>query len=467
MLLSEDKILNLNQSYEFKVSVEDEDKKFAGRLILSPEKCTLKVMGEREPSRDFFLSKEIKCNSFNRYFWLFDLSEVYWGSQCLRSTIDENIGFFECEFEIGFIVSSETYYPSDCTVLGFSIDSPMIGKWVGMTKTQNNLVEKYHKKTLKPMTDDTTEVIQPINGYGALILYYHLETHYNSKGFSSGLNFPPRLNIAFESYIPLNKLSHEIHKLYDLMTLYVGSDFDMETIEISTSQIGFSVKTSAYYPRTNRTHEMDYPVYPLGHDLQFNDLPIPALSLDSVNQYFNLSEGDRVSFSKYLRYKRMKSDEERFLGYFRILERLTNKKGTYVEQGSLDNLLDRSEGYLRKKLNGKKKDVKNLIGRIKKMNGAKYNTDKCIGDFYDCLPPELKGGLLYDKQGIQKICKLRNDITHANDYVVRDSDLSKYSSFIEVLLYLALLNKIGIHPEVSSSLAHRLNRFHFVQKFDG
>ncbi|MEZ8094047.1 HEPN domain-containing protein [Photobacterium swingsii] len=118
-------------------------------------------------------------------------------------------------------------------------------------------------------------------------------------------------------------------------------------------------------------------------------------------------------------------------------------------------------------MNGKKKDVKNLIGRIKKMNGAKYNTDKCISDFYDCLTPELKGGLLYDKQGIQKICKLRNDITHANDYVVSDSDLSKYSSFIEVLLYLALLNKIGIHPEVSSSLAHRLNRFHFVQKFDG
>jgi hypothetical protein len=464
-LFDRDDILELGNTYTFDVSVRDENKLFAGKLTLSPSKCTLRVMGERRPSLDFSQSKKIECSSFHMSFLLYDLTIHYQSSQCLRAAMDDDVGFFEYEFEVGFVVCTKGHFHSYDRIISLSIDSDMIKKWVGYTNLQQELVEKFHTRTLNPLGIDNVEFSQDLGDYGQLLLFYNFETHSDVHAFTSGMKFPPVLNVNFKSPISIDDSYCEYQKLYDLMTLLIGSDFNVNSIKVVENRETLSSKVSLYFSTTNRTYEKDYPVFPLSRNLRFHDLPIPEFPLDSFERYYLLPEDERITFTRYLRYRRMKSDEERFLGYFRLLESLTYKPKPYVNEDALDELLNNSESYILKKLKGKgsDKDIKKLIARIGRLNQSKYNTSKCLSDFYATLPSVLKTTIDCNNQGIEKICKLRNDITHANPYSIDESSLNKYTSFINMLLYVALLEKIGIKPESGSMVVKRLDGFHHIK----
>jgi hypothetical protein len=278
-----------------------------------------------------------------------------------------------------------------------------------------------------------------------------------------GAQFPPQFKVELNS-IEYPKLHNQLNIFYDLLTLFVGSDFKIDTIKIFTEHTRWSENISVYFLTSNRTLERNYPVFPLGHNLRFKDLPLPELPIECIRAYYNLSEADKLIFTKYLRYKRMKSDEEKFLGYFRLLEKLTHKTSSYVDQLSLGEILNNAKSYLLHRLKGTKKDINSLIERVKGINQHKYNSEKCIGDFYNSLPSKLKKNISYKKDDLIKICSLRNNITHANDYIVSEEDLAMYTSFINVLLYLALLKKIGIPPEVSAAVIPRLEGYHLIIK---
>ncbi|SGY86842.1 HEPN domain-containing protein [Moritella viscosa] len=344
----------------------------------------------------------------------------------------------------------------------------MIKKWVGYTNLQQELVEKYHTRKLNPLSADTLEFEQELQGYGHLLMFYNFQIHSDMSAFISGINFPPKLFIRFNSLVEMENLHLEYKKLYELMAVFMGSDFKVDTIEVSVESHISSPNTCVYFPTTNRTYGSDYPAFPLSRNLKFHDLPIPELPLECFNHYYQLSEDDRSMFSRYLRYQRMKSEEERFLGYFRLLESLTYKTKPYVDPEALEELLNDSEKCILESLNGKgsNKDIKTLISRIGRLNNSKYNTAKCIIDFYAELPSALKEGIVFENQDIQDICTLRNDITHANAYTIDEDKLAKYSSFTNALLYIALLKKLGIHQESGAKVVHRLNSYHLIQKYD-
>lgn len=464
-MFDRDEILELGKPYTFDVSVRDVNKLFAGKLTLSPSKCILRVMGERRPSPDFSLSEKIECSSFNMSFLLYDLTIYYQSSQCLHAAIDDDVGFFEYEFEVGYVVCAEGHFHSLDRIISLSIDSGMTKKWVGYTNLQQELVEKFHTHTLNPVGIDTVEFSQNLDDYGQLLLCYNFEAHSDVYAFTSGMKYSPVLNINFKSPISIDDSYCEYQKLYDLMTLLIGSDFNVNSIKLVEDRGTLSSKVSLYFPTINRTYEKDYPVFPLSRNLKRHDLPIPEFPLCSFERYYLLPEDERITFTRYLRYRRMKSDEERFLGYFRLLESLTYKSKSYVDKDALDVLLNDSESYIIKKLKGKgsDKDIQKLIARIGKLNQSKYNTSKCLIDFYATLPSVLKKAIDFNNQGIEKICQLRNDITHANPYSVDESTLNRYISFINMLLYVALLEKVGIKPELSSMVVNRLDGFHHIQ----
>ncbi|TKF99560.1 hypothetical protein FCV76_18375 [Vibrio sp. F13] len=466
-MFDRDKILKLNETYTFDVSVRDERKLFAGKLTLSPSKCTLRVMGERRPSYEFSQSTKIECSSFDKSFLLFELTTHYQSSQTLQSTADEHVGFFEYEFEVGFVICTDSRFNSFETAVSFSIDADMNKKWVGYTKHQKRLVDKFHTRKLNPLSVDALEFTQELEGYGCLNLFYDCEIHGHSDNFTSGMNFPPKLKVKFDTPILMENLHFEYKKFYDLMTLLIGSDFKVDIVEVVGERNKFSSNVSAYFPVTQKTYERDYPVFPLSHNQMFHSLPIPEFPLDAFNKYYRLPEDERITFTRYLRYRRVRSEEERFLGYFRLLESLVYKSKSYVEPDALTELLGNSEASIIEKLKGKgsAKDIRKLISRIGRLNKSKYNTSKCLIDYYAKLPSELKQSIDFDNQGIEKVCKLRNDITHANAYSVDEKTLHKYISFVNMLLCVALFEKIGVHPELSSMVVHRLDGFHHIQDY--
>lgn len=100
--------------------------------------------------------------------------------------------------------------------------------------------------------------------------------------------------------------------------------------------------------------------------------------------------------------------------------------------------------------------IKDLSKRIEKTNQMKYNTLKCLSDFFDSIPIEIQNSLLFKKDELVKITKLRNDITHANEYSIESRDLYQYTNFINALLFLALIAELEIPFDVCIPIAQNL-----------
>jgi hypothetical protein len=103
-----------------------------------------------------------------------------------------------------------------------------------------------------------------------------------------------------------------------------------------------------------------------------------------------------------------------------------------------------------------------FIKNLPRYNNSKYNTEKCIQDFYLSIPSDLTKNWKFQKKDIGFICRLRNDITHANDYYVSDVDLEEKTKFIEILLIFSLCSKIGIRHDITSKLIDRISGYKFI-----
>ncbi|MGI2025060.1 HEPN domain-containing protein [Shewanella glacialipiscicola] len=123
----------------------------------------------------------------------------------------------------------------------------------------------------------------------------------------------------------------------------------------------------------------------------------------------------------------------------------------------------RSEKYMVKKFNDKR-NVKNFLKAIPRLNRSKYNTEKCIADFYDEIPFEIRNDWRYSKPDLNALCKLRNDITHANDYRISEDDMMSRIKFVEVLLVLALGRSLEISFADLENVIHRYSGYHLLKK---
>ena len=55
--------------------------------------------------------------------------------------------------------------------------------------------------------------------------------------------------------------------------------------------------------------------------------------------------------------------------------------------------------------------------------------------------------LIVNSNDVEKIVKLRNDISHFNDYKITQNDLERYIDYLELLLNYVLLRLVGYGDE--------------------
>ncbi|MHA3048681.1 hypothetical protein [Acinetobacter sp. ANC 4639] len=410
MAFNDNELLELDKEYTFKVIVKDEDQWFAGTLSLSPKECLIRITGERPPKTDFYKLEVIECKDRKNNFFLFNIALTSLESRLIDMSHGKTVWAFEYEFSIGFIICSKNISDS---IKGFSIASEKIKQWVGITNKQYTLMEQLRNPKRNFSNNDDVEFSISIDNYGNMAVIYNQNMHMDIISLTSGIKLLTETRIRFNNDIAIHEIGKEIDNFYALMTLFIGCDFKIDTIKLDIAQYSSSI-ASFYLPTANRTSESEYPLLPLGLNLAYNHIDLKELPLDCFNNYYQLSSAEQLLFTRYLRYKRMKSDEEKFLGYFRLLEKLTYKKKTY--------------------------------------------TAICIGDFYDSIPAEIQEYLSYKREDIRIICKLRNNITHANEYTLDDTLLHNYTKFINALLFLALTQKIGIPFDVCIPIARGLER---------
>lgn len=457
--------LELEKAYKFDVLAQDRKNNFAAKLALSPTIITLTIMGEKHGDRNLSFEQrnldQFICKSGNKTFVLINL-------RCLsRSRImipDQNkdIDFFEYIFMVDHVIFSPTNLHKNNSILSISIHSSVLEKWIGNTKTQEEIIRSYHKKEFEVL--NLTEFVQKLENLGRICVEYNLSIHDSPSNFSSGITFPPTLSLRLDNSIHFSQLNRRYSEIYSLMAFLIGNDFSVELVEISFES---GKKGTLYYPseKIRPTHDPSYALFPLGKNLrfEFEFEGLPPLPLSTFNSYMSLPEIEIGYFKKYLKYRRMENPEERFLGFYRILESLCSKKKNYLDEKLLENLITRFKPYLIKRFDDKK-NVTKFLQRIPKWNSQKYDTKKCIQDFYSKIPSTIAEKWELKKSDIEAICKLRNDITHANEYCASEFEIEEKSKFIEILLVLALFEKIDVDVTISSQIIYRITGYDMVTK---
>ncbi len=452
-------ILYLNEKYIIDVKVHDRNSKYKGKLTLSPDECYIEIFTERTPSKNFSSSTFLKClnKSHNKTYLLYGLDNVYMSHGLLDIKNSEAICTYSFKFKIKFILFIEGTITTNTRIRNISFNSKFIKKWTMHTSTQDKIFENYlmHKGF---DTYSGTEFFQKIQNYGSIGLHYLATLYTSLDELESGLRIHPKLLITFKRKVKIVDIYDEYIKLYQLLTLFNGSDIKADFIEVYFDDSRYNTPT-LYFSSYQKEEKLNYTTLPLGKDVIFSDQGILPLPLNFFNVYYNLPKFKLEFFARFLQYKRLHSLEDKFLGYFRLLEKLTAKQESFVDDEELSKLLAKSKSYLVKKLKTKKKTIESLSARITYANKLKYNTEKCIADFYDTIPEYIKYHLEFKKTDLKDIVDLRNNITHAKDYIIDDQLLYRYTAFVHSLLYLALVNRLLEIPlETCAPVANRLKQ---------
>lgn len=451
--------LILNNEYIIDVKVYDKKSVYAAKLTLTPKECYIEIFTEREPSEFFYASENLECFSLNDGYFLYGLKLLHMTHTFLEAQELDMFCSVSIKFKIQYVLFINGLPPSlDSRITSLSINSNFIKKWTLHTKTQKQILENFlNKKGFSEYS--ATEFHQEIRNYGHIGIYYSPTQFTSIVELNSGIKIHPKLTINFKDGIDFSMIFKEFYKLYQLLTLFNGSDFKIDFIEFDFEEMN-SQTAYLYYSSSLQFEELEYVLLPLGKDLIFTDQDLIPLPLSLFDIYYNLPLAKQELFKRYLKYKQLTSLEEKFLGYYRLLEKLTHKTKNYVDSEILTHLLTRSKNYLVKKLNTNSRTIKDFNSRIERLNTSKYNTEKCICDFYEILPIQIKEQLECTKSELSDIAKLRNNITHANDYVIDDQTLYKYTCFINSLLFLAIINiLLEIPLETCIPIAGRLDKF--------
>jgi hypothetical protein len=170
-----------------------------------------------------------------------------------------------------------------------------------------------------------------------------------------------------------------------------------------------------------------------------------------------------VRFGKYIKYRHLENPEERFLGFFRLLEKLCLQKESFLPEEKLISLLKRSRSLLIRYFDDKK-NVERVLDRLIGWNNSKLNTAGCITKFFKNIPKDLRQRWIYGANDINNICGLRNDLTHANEVEPEAYEVEMKAKFIEVLLVMRLLIAIDVPIEDAALIAPRLQDHSLIEK---
>jgi len=465
------KEFDLDKKYEFRVSVNGESGCFAAELKLSPEAITLRVSGDQIGFRTWGPTRweleSLECFGVGWTFLLFDLHCVKSGSYAVGAMLG-NVMHFEVEYVASHALISKGG-PLNLDMRSIHILSPTLKKWVGYTEKQQEIVEDQVGGTgvgLRAGFEefDTTEFCVNVNGEGVVLVNYNIKAKASPFEFEVGVRFPPSFCVFSDSQILSKDVMRLYQKAYAFLSLLHGRELQVDRIELCEDdpRTGDSF---LYYPKPALTaYELSsYSWFPLGHNLRFDSLGLLSFPLDSIAKYFSKEYLVSDKWNKYLKYRRMTNVEERFLGYFRLLESLTKTSKSFLDSDLLKIQVTRVEKIM-VRIFGQQKEVRGFLRGIDRYNNSKYNTEKCILDFYKKLPDKVLSGWRLKQDAITSICKLRNDISHANDYFESNDDLLSKCAFVESLLLVALLETIDVPISTSAMLIGRLPGSHHLSR---
>lgn len=445
--------IQLTESYESLVSVHSGDNRFSGRLILSPEKITLVVSGDLHDDRNYELNRfhldSLECYAHNSLkYLLLGLDSFYNEAQCLGG-----VRHFEVNYDVSHaFVLPHSFDAED--IVEVNVFSPTIEEWVGATKAQYRFLSSYGQPEIEKPLESV--VFAPVEGVGTLEICYETHSYHSPQSRSAGIACTLYTNFTTSFPWSSEDVLSYLDNLRSFFGVLHGDEPTITAVQICENADS-ALPGYLYYPTAEiRPHLPDLAaVFPLSKDPAFPQ-GLPEFPTAAISAFFSQGKAGLARWQKYIRYRKIGAMEDRFLGIFRLLEALTLEKKPYLDAGLLEKALRRLEPMAIRAF-GNRRNVQSFLGRLPKVNESKYNTETCIRKFLARIPEAVRSAWKFQATDLNRICALRNDITHANDYYVSEDDLLDQTYFVNTLLYFALLESIGVSLETTAAVASRID----------
>jgi hypothetical protein len=454
MILRDIEKLYLSESYSFTTIYDQGDTSFAAKLELTPAGIKFSIMADEHDGRKLEFPgsqpEQLVCRDRSQIFIMRNLQLLTMRERSIND--NHSLWFFECTYSVGhlFHCCRVNFEPSFIAV---KLHSKSVGTWVGMTTSQDNILEKYENDS-PDIFEDPYELIVSLSASEAVGVLYNISLGGDGQ-FRNGISFRPSFDYILGEVSAKDALEG-YYKLYNFLAFVLGYFPIVERVEVIAN--GCS-EASLYFPtqkpRTVRYDELG--MLPLGHNIKshFAHTGLPPIPPEVFVNYFKAGSNVPDLIAKYTTYNNMTNIEDSFLGFFRLLEKQCFKPKSYLEDSVLSGLLESNRDFL-KGAGFTKRQIASFASAVKRVNGGKYNTEKCITDFYMSLPSEIKDALKVDTGDIGGACNLRNDITHANPYSISENDMLKNTTLIRKLLVYSLLSTLGLDLELFSLISKRM-----------
>ena len=420
----------------------------SGILKINTKKITLDIFSDRTDTSKHNYERNIKklecTNYLNATFILHNAKLVY----LHNAELGNGVSSFFNKYEIEEILYYKYPISNNIKYYQLSFKSDDISKWIGNTILQQEIIKAYHNHSTS--TIDTKEFLIDLGGM-YLTLHYPITRYDNSPKQKAGINFKPVINIVMQKETSFQELKQHFNDLLNLFYLLIGYDIDISKVIFHSD----NNEDISYYYIKNLDRNSDRLIFiNLGHNLRFPN--VDKLPLDVFKNYFSLSSYQKRLFSYHKKYKLFNAGEESFLGFFRILENtifddevLTD---TQAEKLTLEEGRNDLKGHHIKKCKGKKLNSQDCISYIKLLM------------FYDALDNELKDKIKITKEDIREIIKLRNNITHFNEYNISDKQIKEYAIYLEFLSTYSLLKLLDYPKQHFSNNIIFYANYHLIMK---
>jgi len=397
----------LGETYQFDVEVAFTPNIFhLGTLKMSHKDITIQFSCEyaRDNNEENFHWKyeEIFCQSKDLYFKLFNL-EMINADNGIFHNCSYNRMYYRATYSVQYMICSESPLSVNDILIGFSIYSKDINRWIGDTRKQEAILNYYVSPDSN--TVDLSEFSTELSSDCLIKCDYTTTIYHNSPGYMGGISYPPRIIISYLKQVNFKRIINDLYYLLDVFSFLIGENILIRDARLTL--YGFHrniVKTYIYFCHNqeksikNKKHVV---FFPLGTDLRFRMDDVPEFPIETFKSFFSLNDYKRRLIKQLLKARTMAIGEDKYLSIFRVAEKLSFRKGHNVTENM--------------------------------MRAYEY-----IKDFF----PD---NFLNDH--IEKMVKLRNDISHANEYSVDERTLQLYIGAVDVLATFLIMKKLLIINE--------------------
>jgi hypothetical protein len=429
-----------------------------GKLSLNPECIELDIIHESTTLRcpQFNISNTvISCNDGSSQYILVGLKHL----TSKHTTLDyqQNVSFITLKFEVNCVLRWSGHAAKAKGVYGLNVISQELIDWIGSTTTQDALLRNPNDDTLREFEWQAIKSVEnSFIPYNVLVAYSKHRTY--GKQLSATDRLIPQVLFQFPE-INLENLPNKIHEIMSFLSFLIGKSISQAELRV---QLSGSLSNSAQlYIKTNAHHGVsrasDGAFIPLGMNLRFPAPLSSSICEEPFWNYFqNIEDIGRLT-RDYIRFRDFAISEERFIGMFRILERLTFKVSTYFEPKILNDEI--VEFCKSSKIPGTKRHIVDFTKRVKKLNEQKGNAESSIGEFLKIFTPDMRRIAQINNIDISEIVRLRNDIAHGKLINSSEEDFNRLSYLCQSLACGSLMHKLGFSLKTICTSIFKINNY--------